>query len=234
MDKYKFIKYAADDIVSSSFYDFKHKIHLTDDHTAFNCFSSFIKDCETKPIGYKAFDLTNATKIRICIIETMSFKSISNLSMLERLSKHIYDNYEEILEKNKKFDFLKTQINVFVDNYKPFDFFKFQEKRLEYKVNISYVENGESKIIKTNLGHLIAIKLRREQFDIIDFDFKEAKNKQVNRKYNTDYIPSFRLRLPNKTRNLDDLDFKAITEKEFIFEFSNKSYYKELIDMINY
>lgn len=133
MSIYKILKEAKEDVEMSSFYNFRENIHITENDYFFNRFVSTIKSFEKKPIGYKAFDLTNATKIRICVNEIMIFKSISNLSMLEKLSKHIYDNYEEIIENNKRFNYLKTQIDVFVDNYKPFDFFKFQEKEKNIK-----------------------------------------------------------------------------------------------------
>lgn len=83
------------------------------------------------------------------------------------------------------------------------------------------------------MGELLAIKLRREQFDFIDFDVKKGTNKRVNRKYNPDYIPSFKVdRLIKRNNEFDE--FEQIRGCEYIFEFSNKSYYKELIDMINY
>ncbi|WP_152995895.1 hypothetical protein [Pseudomonas aeruginosa] len=232
MSIYKILKEAKEDVEMSSFYNFRENIHLTENDYFFNRFVSTIKSFEKKPIGYKAFDLTNATKIRICVNEIMIFKSISNLSMIEKLSKHIYDNYEEILENNKKFDYLKTQIDVFVDNYKPFDFFKFQEKRKEYKVSISYLENNEVRNITTNMGELLAIKLKKEQFDFVDFDFKEGKNKRVNRKFNPEYMPSFKI--TEFKGSIKKGEFEYLKENEYIFEFSNKSYYKELIDMINY
>lgn len=232
MSIYKILKEAKEDVKMSSFYNFRENIHLTENDYFFNRFVSTIKSFEKKPIGYKAFDLTNATKIRICVNEIMIFKSISNLSMLEKLSKHIYDNYEEILENNKKFDYLKTQIDVFVDNYKPFDFFKFQEKRKEYKVSISYLENNEVHNISTNMGELLVIKLKKEQFDFVDFDFKEGKNKRVNRKFNPEYMPSFKI--TEFKGSIKKGEFEYLKENEYIFEFSNKSYYKELIDMINY
>lgn len=226
MSAYKLLKEVKREIEIFSFYDFRKSIHLIDNELFYNKFISVLKEFEKKPVGYKAFDLTNASKIRICVNEIELFKSISNLSMLEKLSKYIYDNHEEILEANKKFDYLKTQLDVFVDNYKPFDFFKFQEKRKEYKVNISYIENNEVHKISTNLGELLAIKLRKEQFDFVDLDVKEGKNKRVNRKYNQDYMPSFKV--------IEMNDNFGFMNKEYVFEFSNKSYYKELIDMINY
>lgn len=232
MSIYKILKEAKEDVEMSSFYNFRENIHLTENDYFFNRFVSTIKSFEKKPIGYKAFDLTNATKIRICVNEIMIFKSISNLSMLEKLSKHIYDNYEEIIENNKRFNYLKTQIDVFVDNYKPFDFFKFQEKRKEYKVSISYLENNEVRNITTNMGELLAIKIKKEQFDFVDFDFKEGKNKRVNRKFNPEYMPSFKI--TEFKGSIKKGEFEYLKENEYIFEFSNKSYYKELIDMINY
>lgn len=233
MSSFKILKKVKEKVEIYSFNDFCGKIHLIDNLSVFNEFQSIIETFEKKPVGYKSFNLSNATKIRICVNETRIFKPVSTLSKLETLSKYIYDNHEEVIEINHKFDFIKTQINVFVDNYKPFDFFKFQEKRTEFKVNISYVENNETKIIKTNLGELLAIYIRREQFDCLDYDHKSAQNKQVNRKYNPEYMPSFKI--SNVIMRKDNIDpLKEYRGKEYIFEFSNKSYYKELIDMINY
>ncbi|MFG8971284.1 hypothetical protein ACG3RP_27925 [Pseudomonas aeruginosa] len=221
MSTYKLLKILKKKVDFYSFNTFRKNIQLIEDEDVFDELVSALKSFEKKPVGYKAFDLTNASKIRICVNEIEQFKSISNLSMLEKLSKHIFDNHEEILEANKGFDYQKTQLDVFVDNYKPFDFFKFQEKRKEYKVNISYIENNEVYKISTNMGELLAIKLRKEQFNFVDLDIKEGTNKRVNRKYNPDYMPSFSI-------------IEYGEKKDYVFEFSNKSYYKELIDMINY
>lgn len=82
------------------------------------------------------------------------------------------------------------------------------------------------------MGELLAIKIKKEQFDFVDFDFKEGKNKRVNRKFNPEYMPSFKI--TEFKGSIKKGEFEYLKENEYIFEFSNKSYYKELIDMINY
>lgn len=218
MNIYKLIKEFKDAYVCE--YREKNRsienVHFTDSSGVFEYFSSILKLSEKKPFGYHAIDLRGAERIKISVNRIEVFKQLTRLSMCEEIAKHIYHNSEEIRKENEAKSDLKTELEVFCSNYHPFDFYKFYEKRTENKISFSCLRNGVVERETFNVGNLTLFLI--DDIDaFIEIADKNGSNKRVDRKFD------------ERTSNC--FEYKS---KKIIFEFSGKSHYKSLFELLEY
>lgn len=201
-------------------------VYFTNSEEIFNEFYSLIIFSEHKVVGYHAFDLRGSEKIKISINRIDVFKQLTRLSTCEDLAKHIY-NFSEEIENNirttrskngitviKKIS-LKNELEVFCSNYHPFDFYKFYEKRTENKISFSCLKSGVIEREAFNVGNMTLFLIDTNAN--IELTDKNGTNKRVDRKYDEYYSNWF--------------EYK---NKKIIFEFSGKSHYKSLFEMLRY
>lgn len=200
-------------------------VYFTHSEEIFNEFYSLIRFSEHKVVGYHAFDLRGSEKIKISINKIDVFKQLTRLSTCEDLAKHIYHNREEIenaIILDRKFSgvkilksSLKNELEVFCSNYHPFDFYKFYEKRTENKISFSCLKSGVIERETFNVGNMTLFLI--DENIKIELTEKNGINKRIDRKYDEDYSNWF--------------EYK---NKKIIFEFSGKSHYKSLFEMLGY
>ena len=206
------------EILSRNGVELTENVYLTDNVKFIDGFNELKKSADKKIIGYHGFDLRGTQKKRISINRIEIFKQITKVSECENLASQIFASSEEILNsnKNKENSNIANELSVFCSNYHPFDFYKFYEKRTENKINCSYLKNGEIERESFNVGNLTFFVVDNLNTKI-DFVDNNGKNRRIDRKYNEDFSNSF-----------------VFEGKTIIFEFSGKSHYKSLFEMLDY
>lgn len=156
-----------------------------------------------KFIDLREFDFSFAD---IKITKKTSYKSISRLSDLQKITKYIADAKEEIYD-GKAFE--KSVYDAFEAHFHNFDFFKFKEKRDEYVFSISLVK--DKKVVERlnfNVGQLSMIYCHKE---FVIQKVHESQEKRANRASAANPI-------------------YLVDGKEYLAEFNPKSYYLETVD----
>lgn len=202
-------------------------VYFTHSEEIFYEFYSLIKFSKHKVVGYHAFDLRGSEKIKISINRIDVFKQLTRLSTCEDLAKHIYHNSEEIektiiterehapIIRESNSMKLKVELEVFCSNYHPFDFYKFYERRTENKISFSCLKSGVIERETFNVGNMTLFLI--DNNSSIELKDKKGTNKRIDRKYDENYSNWF--------------EYKG---KQIIFEFSGKSHYKSLFEMLGY
>lgn len=162
---------------------------------------------ENKPRHVKFIDLSefDFTYADFKFTNKTSYKSISRLSDLQKISKHIADVKENVWD-GKPFD--KSIYDAFDAHFHNFDFFKFKEKRDEYVFSISLVK--DKKIVERlnfNVGKLSMIYCPNEHF----VQIRDSEEKRANRASASNPIYS-------------------VDHKEYLAEFNPLSYYVETVN----
>lgn len=199
-----------------------YNIFFTDSPDIFREYKNIINGGGKKAFGYHAIDLQNTTRTRISVNVVSVYKLVTSLSACEKLAMRLYEVQDKLSGVDFYFDCekheLKNQLEVFTANYHPFDFFKFYEKRQENKINYSCFSsyNGVERE-SFNIGKA-TIFLVNDIAGDLSVEINEGKTKRSDRKFDPDFCPSF----------IDE-------DGEFvIFEFSGKSHYKSLFEMLDY
>jgi hypothetical protein len=205
------------DLIENNSFDVRlssrKEIFLTDNVDYFNKIKSLIKSSQRKIIGYHAIDLRGADRIRISSNNTSIFKQVNTLSKCEKLAKYLFENIDNVRTQED----IKTQLEVFCLNYHPFDFFRFYEERFENKIVCSCRIENEIEKTSFNIGEYTLFLVDKISLSNIDFTEKCSTPKKINRKHNEAYSNTF-----------------EINDQVFIFEFSNKSMYRDMIEIIDY
>lgn len=161
-----------------------------------------------KPHHVKFIDLSvyDFDWAEIRLTKNITFKSISRLETMQKVTKHIAHSRENI-HSGKAFE--KSIYDAFDEHFHNFDFFKYKEKRHEFIFTISLIKNKKTvERLKFNYGQLSLVYCPKF-FSVVDRgSSKEAK--------------------PTRSSNTNPV--YLVENTEYLAEFNPISYYVETVE----
>lgn len=169
--------------------------------------SSQYQDATHKKFHLIDLDIYDYDTASIKLIKTHLFKPVSSISKCETFARAIDGG----ITSTNNIEIENVHLEAFKNMMQPYDFFKFEEVRTEFRVSISLVKNRKVfKTLKMNIGYFTLVVGSKPY----DYQEEDSKAKKATR-------PS----LSNPIYKVDDI--------EFIATFNDrKKCYCDAVDML--
>lgn len=191
-------------------FDLKKSLYITNSYDTYKNAEDYYFNTPEKlrPHHVKFIDLSkyDFEWAEIRITRNTTFKSISRLETMQKITKYIAHSRQNVYVGNP---FEKAIYDAFDEHFHNFDFFKFKERRREYVFVISLIINKKTvERLKFNIGELSMIYC--QNFYNVS-DIKNSKEARPTRSANTNPI-------------------YLVENKQYLAEFNPISYYVETVE----